>query len=78
MQGRRVQNDNNDAMEIGDYWYAHGHWWAHTPRGLIANLSKHEVIEHEDGTISVSPSILVTSYDGQWHGYLERGIWREV
>jgi hypothetical protein len=39
------------------------------------------VVEHEDGTITVSPSILVsTSRDGKplevWHGFLERGVWR--
>lgn len=79
MQGRRVQNDNDDLMSAGDYWHAHGNWWAHTPSGLIANLRSHEVTEHEDGTITVSPSILVTRWDGmQWHGYLERGVWREV
>ncbi len=55
-------------------------WFAMCPseKRLLANLSAHEVIEHEDGTITVSPSILVTGHDGQWHGYLERGVWREV
>jgi hypothetical protein len=39
----------------------------------------HTIVEHEDGTITVSPSILVTGSHGkQWHGYLERGVWREV
>jgi hypothetical protein len=39
-----------------------------------------DVTEHEDGTITVSPSILQYGVDGSefWHGYLERGIWREV
>lgn len=36
----------------------------------------HEVTEHEDGTISVYPSILCRACG--WHGYLERGVWREV
>jgi hypothetical protein len=39
------------------------------------NLSNHGVIEHDDGTITVSPSILITRHDGQWHGYLVRGVW---
>jgi hypothetical protein len=47
----------------------------------MGSLAKHDVIEHEDGTITVSPSILITGYEGdhqvQWHGYLERGRWRE-
>jgi hypothetical protein len=60
---------------------APGHWYATTPNGLFGNLGRHTVTEHDDMTISVSPSILVTSgHDGRapsWHGYLERGVWRE-
>ncbi len=41
-------------------------------------VKTHKIVEHEDGTITVSPSILINSYLGPWHGYLERGIWREV
>ena len=37
----------------------------------------HIVTEHEDGTITVAPSILITRHDGSWHGFLERGVWRE-
>ena len=51
-------------------------WFCTTPNGLFGNISKHTVTEHEDGTISVSPSILVTG-EKTWHGYLERGVWRE-
>jgi hypothetical protein len=52
-------------------------WMAVSPTGLAANLSAHEVIEHEDGTITVDPSILVEQPNvGSWHGYLERGEWR--
>ncbi|HEX3747569.1 MAG TPA: hypothetical protein VHW09_26725 [Bryobacteraceae bacterium] len=46
--------------------------------GVLGNLGNHKVIEHEDGTISVSPSILVSNGQGwSWHGYLERGVWRQ-
>ncbi len=38
----------------------------------------HKVTEHEDGTITASPSILITTHEGTWHGYLEKGVWREV
>jgi hypothetical protein len=43
----------------------------------MGNLSGHSVTEHDDGTITVSPSILD---DGRsvWHGYLERGAWRQI
>ena len=54
-------------------------WWIKTPAGDLGRLSKHEVVEHEDGTITVSPSILVSTPKGEaWHGFLERGIWREA
>lgn len=47
-----------------------------TPNGHIGGLANHEVIEHEDGTISVSPSILVSDGSGElYHGFLKRGVW---
>ena len=48
-------------------------WQITTPsgdRGAL-NPAKHQVIEHEDGTITVKPSI-VTDH---WHGWLTRGDW---
>src|SRR5574337_1232062 len=56
-----------------------GHWFATTPNGMAGALGAHQVTEHEDGTITVSPSILTTQGQGgpSWHGYLERGVWRE-
>lgn len=80
MQGRRIDAMTNPPFRPGDYGQvSNGDWWACTPNGMLGNLANHQVVEHEDGTITVSPSILVTSYDGQsWHGYLERGVWREV
>lgn len=37
----------------------------------------HSFAEHDDGTITVSPSILAVRPDGNgWHGYLEHGVWR--
>jgi hypothetical protein len=62
-----------------------GTWQCHAPcegGGTLGNLSAHKVVEHEDGTITVSPSILIRSGDGQggwiesFHGYLEHGVWR--
>jgi hypothetical protein len=31
-----------------------------------------EITEHDDGTISVQPSIMDP---GGWHGFLDRGVW---
>lgn len=73
------------------YWKDADHkcWMIHFPEpkdslgtGVTGNLAAHTVTEHEDGTITVSPSILVSGQDGERrferHGYLERGIWRDV
>ena len=46
----------------------------------------HVVREHQDGTISVNPqptgnapnSILVHGGGAEWHGYIDRGVWRSV
>lgn len=81
MQGKRRDRPDNSIPEAGEYGKASdGHWQCRPPEtSLIGNLNNHEVIEHEDGTITVSPSILIHSYIGKkWHGYLERGIWRKV
>lgn len=57
-------------------------WRATTPTGLHGDLTAHDVVEHEDGTITVEPSILVTTYENdckiEWHGYLRRGVWSEA
>lgn len=85
MQGRRINNDEDKLGEPGDYWYRAdlGKWFVCTPNGMYGGLGNHTVTEHEDGTITVSPSILTTqNYANgsthEWHGYLERGVWREV
>jgi hypothetical protein len=48
----------------------------------MGSLRNHQVTEHEDGTITVSESILIMGWDDagevKWHGYLERGVWRRV
>lgn len=80
MQGRRVYTEDLIEFQPGDYGFVGGNWFCCVPDGRLGNLSNHQVIEHEDGTITVSPSILVWAggKDGQWHGYLEHGVWREV
>lgn len=73
-----------DDPEPGDYWrmlkdgVATWYGIAPAPGMPLANLTAHSVTEHEDGTITVSPSILITGHHGrEWHGFLERGVWRE-
>lgn len=51
-------------------------WYAITPNGHLGNLENHEVTEHEDGTITVSPSILVEAPGlSSYHGHLVAGVW---
>ncbi len=53
-------------------------WIIYLPGGGVGNLSRHQIAEHEDGTITVSPSILMTSTrpnERRRHGFLKRGVW---
>jgi hypothetical protein len=89
-QGIRLQPTRTDESGEwvrpvpGAYWFESkaGTWSAMppgAPEHCRGSLSDHTVIEHEDGTISVSPSILASmSPLFSWHGFLERGNWREV
>jgi hypothetical protein len=84
MMGSRLPDgtDWSSSINPGDYWkHSSGTWYAETPNGHLANLIRHTVTEHEDGSITVSPSILVSSpHNGKagelWHGFLEHGVWR--
>lgn len=70
------------ALEMAEYGRnPEGLWFCRVPATGFptGGLYSHTVVEHEDGTITVSPSILSTGHHGKtWHGYLERGVWREV
>jgi hypothetical protein len=92
MQGHRVYTPEPDEdfphplplnYQSGDYWFdpTLGYWLVCSPTGGVGSLEKHTVIEHDDGTITVNPSILITSNwqpQHNWHGYLEHGVWQEV
>ena len=84
MIGKRARPDPADTHwcpAVGEYGKHpfDGHWIAMTPNGHCASLRRHAVVEHDDGTVTVSPSILVSDSTGAlWHGFLERGVWREV
>lgn len=59
------------------YWRRAGIWMLYLPGGGLGNLTGHSVEEHDDGTITVSPSILLDGgrKDRRRHGYLRRGAW---
>jgi hypothetical protein len=84
MNGRRVYPDAEGRLVLqeGDYAFdpRDGKWYARPPSTFAVSLDTHDVTEHEDGTITVSPSIV--SSDGfsrrPWEGYLELGAWRQA
>lgn len=83
MQGKRVYStpDGRLLLTSGDFGIdiKNNGWYCCTPNGHVGNLQGHDVTEHDDGTITVSPSILVSDDTGElWHGYLEHGVWRQV
>lgn len=77
MKGRRVYPDERGGLTLaeGDYGRTPAGEWLLRPPGCgMGALDGHTVTEHEDGTITVSPSIVAN----EWHGFLERGVWRKV
>lgn len=67
--------DGFDPDSICYYQDHRGVWMLYLPGAGLGDLSEHDVTEHEGGTITVSPSILVTSGRGRRHGYLRKGSW---
>lgn len=79
MQGTRKQLDADGQLRLAEGEYgkdSRGCWMARPPGNHMGDLSGHKVTEHEDGTITVSPSILIDDGRNKWHGFLERGVWR--
>lgn len=85
MKGRRRPDFFSDRPRFrwnktqpGDYWKLRdGHWSVIAPSGETGSVRPPiwTITEHEDGTITVAPSIFFNSPHG-WHGFLEKGIWR--
>jgi hypothetical protein len=89
--GRMVRSDGDPRSA--------SRWFNVTPDGELGILRHddgsgqpfHQVVEHEDGTITVCPSIQGRVIDSAsvhgsgpisskagWHGWLERGVWRSA
>jgi hypothetical protein len=82
----RVRNYNDRDRSRVCYWKHEpsGEWYIWWPRGdgTLGGLANHKVDEHEDVTISVTPSILTKGSDDngnpvEIHGYLTKGVWHE-
>lgn len=88
MQAKRINGFHQLDREMICYWKTDYGWQIYFPKYGIGGLGKHKIDEHEDGTITVSPSILITFWvtdDGvelegpmTIHGFLEKGVWRDV
>lgn len=80
LKGALFQPGDYQKVTFNDNFDQRVEWFCLPVRGMLGALGSHEVTEHEDGTITVSPSILIESNDPKqaWHGYLEHGVWREV
>lgn len=80
MIGKRVYPNAVGALLLAEGEYGQsvdGTWYCRPPGNHTGSLAGHEVTEHEDKTITVSPSILIDDGRSKWHGYLERGVWRQ-
>lgn len=58
-----------------------GWWEVTTPDGSLGSLNPdiHQVEEHDDGTITVTPSLDMSKRKpGGWHGWLRRGVFESV
>ena len=85
MIGRRVYPDDEGNLHVilpGDYGKFGDGWLLCVPTGIHGLIKEPiwKIIEHDNGTITVSPSIDVKSHIDtyNWHGYLEKGVWRKV
>lgn len=81
VQGHRLHGPpvDNEAP-YGVYWPAAnpkfaGYWILIAPNGTtgMLNPAVHSIVEHDDGTITVTPSIVFHD----WHGHLTEGVWSE-
>lgn len=80
MKLKRKDAQSESCFNLEEWSYGKnkwGVWFVMFPGDLLGCLQNHCVVEHEDGTITVSPSILVKNSDISVHGFIEKGIWRD-
>jgi len=91
-RGPRMKDDQTYELRPGDYcgpvWGYAGAKPAvfmRKPNGALCHVTSppHTFIEEDDGTLTIAASISDKRVHGGdhsdgWHGFLERGTWREV
>jgi hypothetical protein len=68
-----------EKVKPGDYFKERGGgWFVMAPTGEQGSVRSPNwtITEHEDRTITVSPSIWFNKERNGYHGFLERGTWR--
>ncbi len=87
MTGRRRPDGTKPwELEAGDYCFRQDEsegrlLWVVCPNGNgPARLEGWDVTEHDDGTVTVAPSILAHKggVHEEWHGWLRLGVWSEA
>lgn len=80
MRAKRIPGYNAIESDQICYYKNNGVWYLYHPIAGLGSLRNHKVTEHEDGSITVKPSIMVTTYNPEGevvvHGFLEKGVWR--
>ena len=77
-QAKRVNKLSEIDMSSICYWKDTQGWWFYIPKCGIGGLGHHQVEEHEDGTITVTPSISLEGHLGKRHGFLTKGQWKDA
>lgn len=78
---RRPDETKPWELEAGDYAKYKGRVFVVPPDGVgPLDVSSWSNTWHDDGTLTVSPSINRHPVNGDagWHGFLERGEWRQA
>lgn len=82
---RREDGTRPYDLHPEDYARYKGRWWVCDPAGVYYALdARWSVDEHDDGTITVSPSLNHEPVHGAhgvsvpWHGWLRAGVWSPV
>ncbi len=84
-QGKRIKGHSELDESSVCYWRLDdGAWMLWLPderiehfHGLLGRLKNHTVEEHEDWSITVTPSVLVSNRNVTKHGFLTHGVWSE-
>lgn len=81
MNAKHISGHAQLDEDVVCYWKAGTEWLIYLPRCGTGRISNHNIVEHDDGTITVTPSIVMSGHDNgtptQRHGFLTKGEWHE-